>query len=657
MTGSDFQRQALIRKFVYFGIILVLFLVTLGLRNFPVYGLDAQAEKLSIREQDLGEGDLTGQAVRLSLVGSRGITITCLWAAAQEKQKKHEWNELELIVRSLTKLQPHFIAPWRFQSWNLSYNVSVESDRVKDKYFYITRGIDLAAEGERNNRNNPDLRLDVGYFMQDKIGLADEAHTLRCLLQLSLIDPLERLPSRFRSAGNDQVDNMVEFRDFCEKHPMLVRRLREHLRCKLPEDIVDFLEANQKVPSRFEDFAVATGQDTTPLKPVTDRFPPLPPQSRYAGMCYGSPLLELSFDSPSSQLGDSVDNFAVARAWFCYSQDPLYPANDKDQPRRPRLISTIIFLGYPSRAQHYLAETLEKEGWYDQTGWEIRDWMFPEDKLQGQGPKGTITVGKSEAWAQEAWKKAFEMTEFRGKTSVPPLMLDDKQLKELDPQLQYMYNVNKNLTNFNHFYVLSKVEQTTEAVTARRLFHEAETYNNLADFDQAKPIFENPGALGPPNTWGSKATGWKNTTGWKKLLLDHPDYANEDDVQEETYVFEHHYKHALQELSGPLYKQLVVLNDALGQAAQWPANMPFGMPLPWYSPSIQLNRKLHAQIKGPFDDVKPNDEKFISDDAVQIARDRLGLYDFRPLQRFDPQQREQMMNQMKEMRGRRMGIR
>ena len=54
MTGSDFQRQALIRKFVYFGIILVLFLVTLGLRTLPTYGLDAQAENLSIREQDLG---------------------------------------------------------------------------------------------------------------------------------------------------------------------------------------------------------------------------------------------------------------------------------------------------------------------------------------------------------------------------------------------------------------------------------------------------------------------------------------------------------------------------------------------------------------------------------------------------------------------------
>jgi len=637
MTGSDFQRQALIRKFVYFGIILVLFLVTLGLRTFPAYGLDAQAEKLSIRDQDLGEGDLTGQAVRLSLVGSRGITITCLWAAAQEKQKKHQWNELELIVRSLTKLQPHFIAPWRFQSWNLSYNVSVESDRVKDKYFYITRGIDLAAEGERNNRNNPDLRMDVGYFMQDKIGLADEANTLRCLFQLSLIDPLERSPSRFRSAGSDQVDNMVEFRDFCEKHPMLVRRLRETLRCKLPEDVVDFLEANQKVPSRFEDASTGSGQETTPLKAVTDRFPPLPPQSQY-----GSVWDELTFDSPSSQLGDSLDNFGVARAWFCYSQDPF---NDTEHPRRPKFISGIIFTGYPSRAQHYIAEKLEAEGWYD-IGWEIPVWKFP--------PRGNlraeeiITVGRSESWAMEAWKKAFDMTKYRGETSIPPLMLDEKQLKQLHPQLVHMYNINKNLTNFNHFYVIAKVEQTKEAVTARRLFHQAETFNNLADFDQAKPVFEDRGALGPPDTWGSKATGWDKATGWKKLLLDHPDYAQEDEVQEETYIFEHRYKHAIQELNGPLFKQLVVLNDALGQCAQWPANMPLGVRLPWYSPSIQVNRRLHAQVKGPFDDLKSDGEPFISQDVVQIARDRLGLYDFRSL-RMDTQMREQahMMGQMR----------
>jgi hypothetical protein len=641
MTGSDFQRQALIRKFVYFGIILALFLVTLGVRTVSGYGLDAQAEKLSIRDQDLGEGDLTGQAVRLSLIGSRGITVTALWAAAMDKQKKHQWNELELIVRSLTKLQPHFITPWRFQSWNLAYNVSVESDRVKDKYFYITRGIDLAAEGERNNKNTPDLRLDVGYFLQDKIGLADEANTLRCLFQLSCIDPLERNPGRFRSAGSDQVDNLVEFRDFCEKHPMLVRRLRETLRCERPEDIVDFLEANQNVPSRYEDIST-TSQETTPLKPVNDRFPPLPPPSRY-----GSLWDELTFDSPSSQLGDSLDNFSVARAWFCYSQDPL----TDEHPRRPRLLSTVIFQGYPSRAQHYVAERLEKEGWYN-AGWEIPKWEFPADKLAPQGPQIAITVGKGESWAANAWEKAFQMTKYRGDhplPPIPPLMMDEAQVKTLDPQLQHMYHVNKNLTNFEHFYVISKVERLEEAVTARGLFRQAETFDSLADYDQAKPVFEKPEAFGPSDTWGTKADKWSKATGWKRLLLDHPDYAKEDEVQEATYIFQHRYKHSLQELNGPLYKHLVVLNDALGQCAQWPANLPLGLRLPWYSPSIQLNRRLHAQIQGPFDDLNPEGEPFIGEDAVVSARSTLGLFDFRPLQ-MAPKFMEQMAEQKKGMR-------
>ena len=94
-----------------------------------------------------------------SLTGSRGLATCVLWNNAIEKQKKNQWNELEVLVRSLTRLQPHFITPWLFQSWNLAYNVSVESDRVSDKYFYITRGIELLAEGERQNRDNPDLRL------------------------------------------------------------------------------------------------------------------------------------------------------------------------------------------------------------------------------------------------------------------------------------------------------------------------------------------------------------------------------------------------------------------------------------------------------------------------------------------------------------------
>src|ERR1044071_7444061 len=135
--ASPYQQQVRQRKFLYIGLILALFTFAFAWRQYVVA---AQASKLALREENRGEVDLTGAVVRLGLTGSRGLATCFLWDSAIDKQKKNQWNELEVLVRSLTKLQPHFITPWLFQSWNLAYNVSVESDRIRDKYFYITRG-------------------------------------------------------------------------------------------------------------------------------------------------------------------------------------------------------------------------------------------------------------------------------------------------------------------------------------------------------------------------------------------------------------------------------------------------------------------------------------------------------------------------------------
>src|SRR5947199_3235778 len=106
--GSPLQQQSLRRKIIYIVIILVLSFATYLVRqsefrigNQPL-GIDAQARALELREQDRGEVGLTGSALRLTLLGSRGLVVCSLWVAATEKQKKHEWNELELIVDSLT---------------------------------------------------------------------------------------------------------------------------------------------------------------------------------------------------------------------------------------------------------------------------------------------------------------------------------------------------------------------------------------------------------------------------------------------------------------------------------------------------------------------------------------------------------------------------
>src|SRR4051812_47941600 len=144
--ASPYQQQVFQRKLLYIGLILLLFTASLIWRRSVV---DDLASRLAIREESRGDVEVTGAAVRLSLTGLRGLATCVLWNTAIEKQKKNQWNELEVLVRLVTKLQPHFITPWLFQSWNLSYNVSVESDRIRDKYFYICRGIILLAGGER----------------------------------------------------------------------------------------------------------------------------------------------------------------------------------------------------------------------------------------------------------------------------------------------------------------------------------------------------------------------------------------------------------------------------------------------------------------------------------------------------------------------------
>src|SRR5947209_8131695 len=298
---SPLQSQSARRRVVYLGLILALFVVnTFFWRGIsspltggqpPQWTVQARAAKLDLTEDTQGDPDVLGSPVRLALTGSRGLATTILWQGAIEKQKRNEWNELEFIVRSLTKLQPHFLTPWLFQSWNLSYNVSVESDRVRDKYFYISRGIELLAQGERLNKDNPDMRYWIGFYFQNKFGVSDENSTLRSLFQLSCIPPEQRNPDLIAPIDPQTHRRKIDvkkFEDFCRQHPQLVRRLREPpkeltrpFKCNTPEEVIEFLADNRRLPSRFLDADEVRGQllggRAGDLKPQEQQFPTLPP--------------------------------------------------------------------------------------------------------------------------------------------------------------------------------------------------------------------------------------------------------------------------------------------------------------------------------------------------------------------------------------------
>lgn len=560
--ANPFQSKSRQRKIVYFVAILVLFSLALIHRHRVI---EPMANTLQLRETSRGEVELTSSAVRLLMTGSRGIATTFLWATVIEKQKRHEWNEVELLVSSITKLQPNFVTPWTFQSWNLAFNVSVECDRPKDKYYYITRGIDLLAEGERRNQGrgiypgHPEIRQTLGVYYLRKIGLSDEKTTMRCLMDLSCIDPLLRNPKWFKTLDPQERRETVNTRElarFCEKNPRLVRRLREGLNYASEREIIDFLERNRDVPSRFEapDWARLPAsppeQRQSRLKDPTAQFPILPPA--HEGIATRPTDYDLS--------NESLDTFLMARSWIEYSVEPLPPPTydekelrellkKKQQYRLPKSMALILFRSYPARCQAYIAEGLEEEGWFDEDGWVVRNW-FDRDPALGDSE---FRVGFERKYhAQPAWDKTANLYEkygrendlllspqveaemnraaepYRQKYQVPPgrtgdLRSDDQEaLREswLAHHRLIWSGQNRAMANFDNHYWAAQAERTRDCVVARKLLHKADT---LVKIDSA-----------PEQALEAFAEAWPF---WINVFLQNPNFASQATEQEDVYDF------------------------------------------------------------------------------------------------------------------------
>ena len=675
--ASSFQRQALHRKLIYAASIAVLFTAALGWRKgksmlfgMDIKGVDAQASELSIREQNRGEVDLIGAIVRISTMGLRGMATCYVWTNAMEAQKKNQWNELELHITSLTKLQPHFITPWIFQSWNLAYNVSVESDRVNDKYFYITRGIGLLAEGERRNRDNPDMRWSIGFFLQHKICQSDDTNTLRSLSQLSMIPPNERDPGRFWTLkeGRQEID-LKELEDFCKDHPQLTRRLREGMRrerrseqmrrfrCVSPDELVQFLEDNFRVPSLWLDAQPSAAgtwkKKEDKEKDLTDRyrFPVLPPERQTRPYQQPPDDTALTSSGKMSKLLDEHDVYQLARSWYGYAQEPLpkpgkLPGQNEaiENPvyqRLNRYMMTVIFRDYPAQAQRYTAERLAEEGWFDGDGWHIPDW-FRENGDRFANGKAAV-VGANWPWGLEAWRKTRDMWESFG-TANHLLFASDADEKSKNDQAR-AFAKKYNLTSDAMMPTLRDEDldaETREQAFAWQFLHEMKQAAQVCNFDyhynraqvearqdtlQArKTFFEAGDALRLRNDEPGALAKYREPTGmiaWRdKVLLTNKVFRGDSLVQEYTYEIQLRYADLFSRLSGYSFKRqsaglvLIPFQASLGAGA-----CPIGL-AGWVPPLIQKNWD-NPLLGGPFD---VNDEKgvpLVSDHARTTLLHRL----------------------------------
>lgn len=173
------ERSSFIRKVIY-GVLIALLLFPLALLSAPATRTDAGGKLARLRTEyrisqaDLGEVDPASETIKLATLGLRGIAVNLLWEKANYYKMTEDWTNLTATLEQLAKLQPNFITFWKFQAWNLSYNVSVEFDDYHDRYYYVRRGIEFLQEGERYNKDDPNLLSDLGWFIGHKIGRADE---------------------------------------------------------------------------------------------------------------------------------------------------------------------------------------------------------------------------------------------------------------------------------------------------------------------------------------------------------------------------------------------------------------------------------------------------------------------------------------------------
>jgi hypothetical protein len=182
------QRRSLYRKVAYICAIAAL-LIPLSFLSQPATTQSTGGKLAKLRgdyelsQANLGDIDPASETIKLATLGMRGVAANILWEKANDYKKREDWTGLSATLQQITRLQPNFVSVWRFQAWNLSYNVAVEFDDYHDRYYWLMKGIDFLKEGVSYNTREPILLWDIGWFISQKIGRADDRKQYRQLFR------------------------------------------------------------------------------------------------------------------------------------------------------------------------------------------------------------------------------------------------------------------------------------------------------------------------------------------------------------------------------------------------------------------------------------------------------------------------------------------
>jgi len=177
------------RKIIYLVAIAIL-LLPLSYLSQPGSGEADQGGKLArlrseneLGQANLGQVDPTSATMRFASFGLHGLASSWLWMQATDAKNREDWTLFDATLEQIANFQPNFVDVWRFQAWNVSYNMSVRFDDYRDRYTYVVRGMKYLERGISYNDQEATLPGDLAWFTGNKIGKAEERRAFRRLFK------------------------------------------------------------------------------------------------------------------------------------------------------------------------------------------------------------------------------------------------------------------------------------------------------------------------------------------------------------------------------------------------------------------------------------------------------------------------------------------
>jgi hypothetical protein len=475
------------RKLIYLALIIGLLIAAYFHRTLVI---EPAAQKNELSEANLGKIDLGGSISRFVLSSFRGPLVCGLWWDALEQQRQHNYARLEMLIKALTLLQPHYKGPWKYQAWNLAYNVSVEFDRPEDKYEYITKGLRWLANGEAKNRitrfdengnqertvGDPDMRQDFAQHLAIKMYQSDEQAIFRPFLHMSCIPASKRDPQRLRN-------NPDQLKAFKAQYPRFVSRVKEYKNVAdgdepaLNQALLTFLSDYQNLPCLWKSDGGVVADDPWPRYP--DNF------KDFVRVQTINEALDRVADQEIYQ-----DGLEIARYWYEFSTESLPPPNtdltSDITPKEDRFhlrnkhMHSMIFRSNPARAKCNSADELGKEGWAQeaQDAWKEghRLWLDLAQRCNMEVPAQRL----EELFKKAQWY-AEQYSHLEATGQPPPDYLKEQSPKEYAQALDgykaaKFLNNYRNLRQFSHYDHWRDTSETCQT----DLFREASRSKYLA---------------------------------------------------------------------------------------------------------------------------------------------------------------------------------